>query len=197
MRKLIWIFAISILLIAAVPDLPATAGDLPVADVDFIRKMLLLPDNDFTVFDETELCDAFIYLIETDDDERVVHNAIASIWITGDERAVPYLIDYLDECALDCLYGLGWFSTVESFDALAGYLDDEDEYNRRFSAQSMGNLDYTVSDEMWALRERAIDLLRERLEIEEKEWILPILEEAVGSVESQVRDDEEEVGDST
>jgi len=169
----------------------ATAGNYPVTDVDFIRKMLLQPDADFSPFIGSELCDAFIYLIDNDDNERVVHRAVARLWQTEDERSVPYLIEYTGKYTMDCLYGLGWFSTPESCQTLLAYLNDEDEFNRRFSAQSLGKLDYTVSEEMWALRDTVLAKLGERLEKEKEEWILPIINDAFMAVSAQVFSQEE------
>ena len=167
----------------------STAGDLPAPDVEIVRKMLLQPNVDFSPFDGSELCNAFIWLIEYDNTpqrERVVKHAIARFWVTGDERAVPYLIEYMDEYTLNCLYGLGEFSTPESCNALLKHLDDEDEFNRRFASQSLGKLDYTVSEEMWELRDGVLDRLAKRLDLEEEEWILPLLNKAFAAVDAQV-----------
>jgi hypothetical protein len=168
---------------------PSMAGDIPVSDVEFVRRMLLQPDADFSPFIGEDLCDAFIWLIENDDTpqrERVVNRAVARFWVTGDERAVPYLIDYLDEYTMDCLYNLGEFSIPESCKALLGYVDDEDEFNRRFSVESLGKLDFTVSEEMWELRDDVLSALGERLKVEEEEWIMPIINDAYLAVSAQV-----------
>jgi len=170
------------------------AGDMPVNDVEFIRKMLLQPDADFSPFIGEDLCDAFIWLIENDNTpqrERVVHHAIARMWQTGDERAVPYLIEYLYEYPMDCLYNLGYFSTPDSCNTLLAHISDKDEFNRRFAAQSLGNLDYTVSDEMWGLRDTALAKLGERLEKEKEDWMLPIINDAYMAVSIQVLPQEE------
>jgi HEAT repeat protein len=174
------------MIFTALVPIASTAGDLPVPGVDFIRKMLLLPDADFSIFIGSELCDALMYLIENDEYERVVHHAVGRLWETGDERSVPYLIDYLDEYPLDCLYSLGYFSTPESRNTLLAHLGDEDEFNRRFAAQSLGKLDFTVSEEMWELRDGALTALQERLGKEEEEWILPILNDAILAINAQV-----------
>ena len=170
------------------------AGDMPVNDVQFIRKMLLQPDADFSPFIGEELCSAFIWLIDNDQTpqrERVVHRAVARLWQTGDERAVPYLIDYMDEYAMDCLYNLGYFPTPDSCNTLLAHVNDDDEFNRRYAAQSLGKLDYTVSDEMWALRDTALAELADRLENEKEEWMLPIISDAYMAVTIQVRPQEE------
>ncbi len=189
MRKYIILFTacLAILFFAA----PASAGDVPVNDYGVIRNLLFQPDMDFSLFIGDQLCDAFIYLINEDESERVVHSAIKTIWVTGDERSVEYLVEYLEDEAvtMDCLYGLGHFSTVESYNALTGYLDDEDEFNRRFAAQSLGELDFTVSDEMWALRDDALALLNGRLAVEKQDWIHPIIKDGIAAVASQERDE--------
>ena len=189
MRKAL-VIIISILVLLSL-SASASAGDLPVNDYELIRKLLLQPDMDFSIFIGEQLCDALIYLVENDDNERVVHHALAVMWVTGDERCVPYLIENLDDedVTMDCLYGLGYFSTVDSYGALAGYLDDENEFNRRFAVESLGNLDFTVSDKMWELRPDALALMNERLSTEEQEWILPIIEEGIRKVYEQKRED--------
>jgi HEAT repeat protein len=184
---------IGITALFAVVTSQSFAGDLPVNDVQLIRKMLLQPDADFSPFIGEDLCDAFIWLIDNDNTpqrERVVHNAITRMWQTGDERAVPYLIEYLDEYPMDCLYNLGYFSTPESCNALLAHISDKDEFNRRFAAQSLGKLDYTVSDEMWGLRDTVLTKLGVRLEKEKEEWILPILNDAFIAVSAQVLPEE-------
>jgi len=191
MRKSIMLSCLAVVIMASGLMPKATAGNYPVTDVDFIRKMLLQPDADFSPFIGSELCDAFIYLIDNDDNERVVHRAVARLWQTEDERSVPYLIEYTGKYTMDCLYGLGWFSTPESCQTLLAYLNDEDEFNRRFSAQSLGKLDYTVSEEMWALRDTVLAKLGERLEKEKEEWILPIINDAFMAVSAQVFSQEE------
>jgi len=99
---------------------------------------------------------------------------------------VPYLIEYIDIYTLDCLFGLGHFSTPDSCKTLLKYINDEDEFNRRFSVQSLGKLDFTVSDEMWELRENVLNSLHERLLKEKEEWILPFLNEAFTAVDVQI-----------
>ena len=172
---------------------PAFAGDMPVADIDMVRAILLQPDFDYTIFDGEALCTSLIYLIENDDTDirdKVVRRALCALPETGDERAVEYLIEYIDEYSLDCLYGFGDFSTPESCNALMGHIEDEDEFNRRYAAQSLGKLDYTVSDEMWELRDDALDRLAGRFEAETEEWIIPILEVVYGNIANQVRDED-------
>jgi hypothetical protein len=185
MRKLIVILILGMVLATCLPAASATEG-IPVPSTDFIRKMLLLPDNDFTIFDKYQLCTAFLYLIDTDDNDLVVKNAVASLWITEDERAVPYLIDNLENYSMHALYGLGHFSTVDSCEALLKYINDEDEFNRRFSAQSLGQLDYTVSDEMWELRDDVLAGLTKRLSLEEENWIIPFLEKSIAAIDAQI-----------
>jgi hypothetical protein len=183
---------ILIIILACAFVSPAIAGDTPVPDIDMVRKILLQPDFDYTIFIGEDLCTSLIYLIENDDTEirdRVVRRALCALPDTGDERAVEYLIEYIDDHPLDCLYGLGDFPTPESCDALMAHLDDDDEFNRRYAAQSLGNLDFTVSDEMWELRDECVALLNERLELEEEEWILPIIEDGIKAVEGQVREE--------
>ena len=191
MRKLLLTACLGIMLMASCLVSGASAGNYPVNDVDLIRKMLLQPDADFSLFIGGELCDAFMYLIDTDDNERVVHRAVARLWQTGDERSVPYLIEYMDKYPMDCLYGLGSFSTPDSCYALLAHLNDDDEFNRRFSAQSLGKLDYTVTDEMWSLRDTVLAKLGERFEKEKEEWILPILSDAYMAVSVQVLPEED------
>jgi hypothetical protein len=177
-------------IIAGTLALNVSAGDYPVPDVETVRILTVQPDVDLSVFIGAELCDALIDIIDNYDGEyrdRYVHAALCWLRVTGDERAVDYYVDHLAEYPLDCLYGLGHFSTVVSFEALKNYLSDEDEFNRRFAAESLGMLDYTVSDEMWDIRDEALTLLGERFEAEEKEWILPIIDEAVVLVRSQQR----------
>ena len=190
MRKLI----ILIILIACIAVAsPAFAGDMPVADIDMVRAILLQPDFDYTIFDGEALCTSLIYLIENDDTDirdKVVRRALCALPETGDEGAVEYLVEYIDDYPLDCLYGLGDFSTPESCNALIGHLEDYDEFNRRYAAQSLGKLDYTVSDEMWELRDECFALLNDRFETEEEEWILPIIEAGMEAVESQIREEE-------
>lgn len=174
---------------------PAFAGDIPIPDIDMVRTILLQPDFDYTIFDGEELCTSLIYLIENDDTDirdKVVRRALCALPETGDERAVEYLIEYIDEYPLDCLYGLGDFSTLGSCNTLMGHIEDEDEFNRRYAAQSLGKLDYTVSDEMWEHRDDALDRLAGRLEAETEEWIIPILEVAYGNIANQVRDEDDQ-----
>ena len=179
------ILLLGVVMIISIP-VGANAQDLPVPSVEFIRKMLLLPDNDFTIFDKYELCTAFIYLIETDDDDVVVEHAVASLWVTEDERSVPYLVENIEDYPLHALYGLGHFSTVESCKALLTHINDEDEFNRRFSAESLGKLDFTASEEMWELRDDALDGLTKRLSQEKEEWIIPFLNKAIAAIGVQV-----------
>ena len=169
------------------------AGDLPVDNVETIRMMIVQPDADMSVFDGEQLCTALIDIIdncEGDLRDKYVKAALGWLRVTEDERSVEYLVEYLDEFPMNCLHGLGHFSTVESVNALKGYLDDEDEFNRRFAAESIGKLDFTVSDEMWILRDGIIDMLRERYFLEEKEWLLPVIDESIVKIESQVREEE-------
>jgi len=169
------------------------AGDLPVDDVETIRMLIVQPDADMSVFDGQQLCAALIDIIDNYDGDlrdKYVKAALGWLRVTEDERSVEYLVEYLDDFPMNCLHGLGHFSTVESVNALKGYLDDDDEFNRRFAAESLGMLDYTVSDEMWVLRDGIIDMLSERYFLEEKEWILPVIDESIVKIESQTRDEE-------
>jgi HEAT repeat protein len=190
MRKLILTIIITIIGATASPTV--LAGDISVPDVETVRLLLLQPDMDFTIFDGEELCSALIYLIEndgTDIRDKIVRRALCNLPETGDERAVEYLMEYIDDYPLDCLYGLGDFSTPESCNALLDYTDNDDESIRRFSAQSLGKLDYTVSDEMWELRDSALAELAAMLENETEEWIIPKIEKAYSNIASQVRED--------
>lgn len=169
------------------------AGDLPVDDVGTIRMLIVQPDVDMSVFDGEQLCTALMEIIDNYDGDlrdRYVKAALGWLRVTEDERSVEYLVEYLDEFPMNCLHGLGHFSTVESCNALKGYLNDEDEFNRRFAAESLGKLDFTVSDEMWVLRDGVISLLSERYFLEEKEWILSVIDESIVNIESQTRDED-------
>ena len=129
------------------------AGDLPADDIEYIRLLLLQPDIDFTQFRGDELCDSLMYIIDYDNTSQrdmVVRRALCALPETGDERAVAYLVEYIPEHPLDCIYGLGEFSTVGSCDTLLNYIDNADRFVRRFAAQSLGMLDFTVSEDLWA-----------------------------------------------
>lgn len=165
------------------------AGDLPADDIEYIRLLLLQPDIDFTQFMGDELCDSLMYIIDNDNTSQrdmVVRRALCALPETGDERAVEYLVEYIPEHPLDCIYGLGEFSTVESCDALLNYIDNEDRFVRRFAVQSLGMLDFTVSEDLWAKRDLVLASLSERMEIETEEWILPIIEVSFTASASQV-----------
>jgi HEAT repeat protein len=186
MRKISMILIPAILLILTAA--PATAQGLPVTDVHFIHNMLLTYDPDFELFDKTQLCTAFIWLIENDGDKRVVDNAVANLWHTADERSIPYIIKYLDndDLRLDCLFELGYFSTQESCNALLGYIGSDDEFERNISARALGRLDYTESDEMWNLHSDVLDALRRRMTVEKEDWIQRTLNDSFIAVDAQV-----------
>lgn len=187
------LLTILVMLTGFIWPMQSDAGEMHVYDTETIRMMIVQPDVDMSIFVGEELCTALIDIIDNYDGDyrdRYVKAALGWFRVTEDERSVEYLIEYLDEYTMNCLHGLGHFSTVASFNALKGYLDDEDEFNRRFAVESLGKLDYTVSDEMWELRDGCIALLNDRLETEGEEWILPIIEEGIGAVESQVREEE-------
>ena len=170
---------------------PALAGDVPVPDIDTVRIILVQPDFDYSMFIGEELCTALIYIIENDQTqirEKLVGKALCALPETGDERAVEYLIEYIDDYPLDCLYGLGEFSTPESCMALLNHLTNEDEFNRRFAARSLGVIDYTVSDEMWVLRDEVLIQLVDRIETEPEEWLMLHNERALENIICQVRD---------
>ena len=167
------------------------AGDIPATDIEYVRMLLLQPNIDFNLFDGNELCDSLIYIIENDTTSQrdmVVRRALCALPETGDERAVEYLVDYIPDYPLDCLQGLGNFSTVESCDALANYIDDDDVFIRRFTAESLGRLDYTVSEEMWAKRDPVLARLSGRLEAETEDWMIPIIEASFTVSANQVFD---------
>lgn len=194
MRKLLVILILAATVMVLAP-ISVNAEGLPVTNVEFIRKLLLQPDNDFSIFDKTELCNAFIYLIEYDDNDVVVEHAVASLWVTEDERAIPILIENIENYPLHCLYGLGYFSTPKSCNALLAHIGDDDEFNRRFAAQSLGKLDFTVSEEMWELRDDVLNGLTKRLSLETEEWIHPILNKAIAAIDAQVfAEDESSLG---
>lgn len=169
----------------------SVAGDIPAGDIEFVRLLLLQPNIDFTLFDGDELCDSLIYIIEydtTSQRDMVVRRALCALPETGDERAVEYLVDYIPDYPLDCLQGLGRFSTVDSCDALLYYVNHDDVFVRRFTAESLGTLDYTVSEEMWAKRDLVLARLSGRLQVETEEWIIPIIEASFTVSTNQVFD---------
>jgi hypothetical protein len=183
------IMALLVVIIFFISVPAAYAGDLHVNDYSFIRKLLLQPDPDFEPFIGSELCDAFIWLIDNDNTpqrDRIVDHAISFFRYTEDERAVPYLIQYLDEYPMDCLYNLGYFSTPESCRALLDYVNDDDLFNRRFAIEALGKLDFTVSDDMWDLRDDVIKALNKRSMVEKEDFILKILNDSVIAIQSQV-----------
>lgn len=189
MMKIFISIALFFLVTATVP---ASAGDVPVPDPDVVRIFLMQPDFDYTIFVDSEFCTALIYLIENDESEireNLVRRAICALPETGDERAVEYLIEYIDDYPLDCLYGLGEFSTPESCIALMNNLTSEDEFNRCYAARSLAVIDFTVSDEMWALREEVATLLVDRIETEPEEWLMVFNERALENLICQVRDE--------
>ncbi len=185
------LYFILIPLLLMLASSPAMAGDIPASDVEYIRMLLLQPDVDFTLFRGDELCDTLMYIIDNDrtsQRDMVVRRALCALPETGDDRAVDYLTEYIPEHPLDCLDGLGHFSTVESCDTLLYYIDNEDRFVRRFAAQSLGKLDFTVSDEMWAKHDLVLSSLSERMKIETEEWILPIIELSFTTSSAQVFD---------
>jgi hypothetical protein len=167
------------------------AGDLPAGDIEFVRMLLLQPDIDFTQFRGDELCDTLMYIIDNDQTsqrDRIVRRALCALPETGDERAVEYLIEYIPDYPLDCLDGLGKFSTVESCDTLLYYIGNEDRFVRRFSIQSLGRLDFTASEDMWAKRDLVLTSLSNRMEVETEDWIFPVIEASFTASSEQVFD---------
>ena len=188
-------FSIIILLIMTAAT-PALAGDVAVPDIDMVRTILVQPDFDYSIFIGEELCTALIYIIENDQTEirdKLILKSLCALPETEDERAVKYLAEYIDEYPLDCLYGLGDFSTTDSCKALMAHLADDDELSRRYATQSLGKLDYTITDEMWTLRGEALAKLANRIEAETEEWLIPFLETAYENITIQVRDVAEEI----
>ena len=168
------------------------AGDYPAPDNDRLRLLILQPHRDFSMFEDESLATGLMVLIDEEDSEfrdRIVKASLIELAKTEDERAVQYMIDYMDEFPLNALVGLEHFSTPESVEALLGHIGDEDEFTRRFASQSLGMLDYTGSDDMCDLKQVVLSALKEMLSTEDADWLWEHIEKAIASVSSQVRVD--------
>lgn len=178
------ILTVPILQVSAVPT-----------DVNSVRRMLTAFDNqDFTIFDEEQLVESLIEIIENDPadapfHDRVVGGALVVLAELRAEGAVDLLIEHLDSYTTTCLYWLGTYATPESINAIVEYLGSDDPSVRYEAATALGTISLDgltpvdgLTPEIMEIEEDLLDALNEavgainsRLEIEDDEAVLTAL----------------------
>lgn len=158
-------------------------------DVNSVRLMLTAFDNqDFTIFDEEQLVESLIEIIENDPadapyHERVVGGALVVLGELRAEGAVDLLIEHLDSYTTTCLYWLGTYAYPESIDAIVEYLGSDDPSVRYEAAAALGTIPLDgltpgtvgVEDDLLDALNEAVGTINSRLEIEDDEAVLEAL----------------------
>lgn len=172
------ILTVPILQVSAVPT-----------DVNSVRRMLTAFDNqDFTIFDEEQLVESLIEIIENDPadapfHDRVVGGALVVLAELRAEGAVDLLIEHLDSYTTTCLYWLGTYATPESINAIVEYLGSDDPSVRYEAATALGTIPLDgltpgavdVEEDLLDALNEAVGAINSRLEIEDDEAVITAL----------------------
>ncbi len=138
-----------------------------------IRRMLTAEDNGifFEIWTPEEIyCACYeIYYNDPVDaffHDRVVTGSVVLIALTGDERAVPVLIEAIDTHPSQALYNLQHFATVESVEALTANVRNEDFQARENAAEGLRHMIAPgTNEDGWI---EVLELARDEV----AEWIL-------------------------
>lgn len=188
MRRIIPLLTITILLVLAMPNF-ALAD--PVTDVETVRRMCTLIDNqDFSFFDQELLPGVLIEIVRNDPEtadyhDRVVSSALKALGRLHADGAVEILVEKLDEYPYICLYWLGTWTEAESVEAIVSYFDSEDlslRYEAVTSFISMEPVD-EYDEELQDVLNRAGEIITARLIVEDDVEVLELLEIAEGYVD--------------
>ena len=188
MRRIIPLLTITILLVLAMPNF-ALAD--PVTDVETVRRMCTLIDNqDFSFFDQELLPGVLIEIVRNDPEtadyhDRVVSSALKALGRLHADGAVAVLVEKLDEYPYICLYWLGTWTEAESVEAIVSYFDSEDlsmRYEAVTSFISMEPVD-EYDEELQDVLNRAGEIITARLIVEDDVEVLELLEIAEGYVD--------------
>lgn len=187
MQRIIPLLTILILLVSAMPNF---AFADPVTDVETVRRMCTLIDNqDFSYFDQELLPGVLIEIVRNDPEtadyhDRVVSSALKALGSLHADGAVQVLVEKLDEYPYICLYWLGTWTEAESVEAIVSYFDNEDlsmRYEAVTSFISMEPVD-EYDEELMAVLNRAGEIIAGRLNVEDDPEVLELLKIATGHV---------------
>jgi HEAT repeat protein len=158
-------------------------------DVNSVRQMLTAFDNqDFTIFDQDQLVESLIEIIENDPadapyHDRVVGGALAVLGELRAEGAVDLLIEHLDSYTTTCLYWLGTYATSESILAIVEYLGSDDPSVRYEAAAALSTIPLDgltpgtveIEEDLLDAVNEAVEMINSRLEVEEDPSVVEAL----------------------
>lgn len=128
---LISLAVLGILIQPALADIPEDC-DVPAGVKADIRQMLTAEDNAvfWEIWSNDDIVCTCIDLYYNDPvdaflHDRVVAGAVVVLGLSGDERAIPVLIDAIETHPAQALYNLGNFSTVASLEALTANIRND------------------------------------------------------------------------
>lgn len=119
-----------------------------------------------------------------DDTEGLRAQVLWAMGETGFIDFVPILIDELETNQSTACYALGKISSDDGVEALIPMLDNEDMFVREAAIWALGSIPYTIS--MDESKELAKSSLETRLEAEEEDWLIDMINAAIVFIETGV-----------
>jgi len=159
-----------------------------------IRQMFTAEDNGlyFEIWTEEEIFCACVEILYNEPEDAWLHEraalgAMVIISRTSDERVVDILIDQIDKYPAQALFNLYQWPTVDSVNALAANVGNENFEARENAAEGLRNMVVPFGDveDGWAdALQNAIDEVSEMITLEQDQDILGYFLDAHANLEN-------------